>query len=379
MVLQHRYGLRSVNLALCIAGGASVSAAVRPEVHILAGRRGGISAIRAQILSVADQSASEGIAERVGDILASRADADGLAIGAQRGLVLVVIATDSGTVAVSCEGVLNVRRAVAYIAHVEQHVPGQLLVDGEVIGVGQRNAVVVRIETGLAAGLDALSVAFRRKRLQLADLRGQERAVRLAGDGRIALERVRSLRCVESILRRIGGFLVAIGSPSAADHGPAVAEEIVGESDARRDEAEAIRLAAQGNASVVGMPVETRSILARIEFRQYQLRVEDSQARALAVIPCPDVLEAEADLHGEPLGDLERVICIDPDGLEGQVRQGLDIGLLVVGEVAHQEVDRRIIAAIVLTCYRTLATADRAASTRTGKNGLPREEVEVRG
>ena len=63
-----------------------------------------------------------------------------------------------------------------------------------------------------------------------------------------------------------------------------------------------VRLTAQGNACIDGMPVISRSVLAAVVVRQYAIRIEDRHADVMTVIPVADVLHARAQLQGQTLG-----------------------------------------------------------------------------
>src|SRR6202041_2511684 len=79
------------------------------------------------------------------------------------------------------------------------------------------------------------------------------------------------------------------------------------------------------------------------------VRVEDSKAYALAVIPPPDVLETQAHLDRELLVDLNLVVGVERKRLVCDIRQRRGVALSVVGQVAGQEVHRSVIASYILT------------------------------
>src|SRR6185437_5783631 len=181
----------------------------------------------------------------------------------------------------------------SHIGDIEYRVPLQPLVDCEVVGDGERLAVVTRIEAVLSSAPAELSAGLVG---QLAQLRQHD----------ISLTRE---VVAEHVLRRYKlppnvvylGY-EAVGAPSAADHRVSVALQIVGKTESGIEIGKTVRLTAKWNTRIDGMPVVSRSILAAVVVRKNAIGIEDRHADVLTVIPVADVLHARTQFEGQPLG-----------------------------------------------------------------------------
>ena len=252
-----------------------------------------------------------------------------VAVGRQRPVeVLVAVrvvehGADRHRVVVGDPVVDQVLGLVAHVAELDVHRPGQLLVQREAPGVGQRHRVVVELRScSTAPGRAPPPRPSTALRVSSA---GAERPDPLTHGEQAGVERLR--------------LVVAVHADAAADHGLAASLEVPGEADARGHVEPAAVHAGERRVRVDGGPGDAR---VRARAAAVVRPVEGRHADARVVRPGPEVREAQAVVEGQAGLDLPGVLDV---GLAQGVVHVVDRvlrRLAVVHRAAPQEVGERV-------------------------------------